>query len=160
MEPVAPISNTTKRRLRLERRREILVDIERCGPLRAAALAMVEYAYAFSDPWTDENASFFEKKTEWVLAPDPWLALRLVHERKYAIHVSVGVFTLRTKREDLPLKNGRFSNWTRFTLTTPRQLPAAFLYLEEAYYEAENSFRRMHAKPKRDTGVVGSNNGA
>lgn len=150
MESGVHVSNTTKRRLRWERRREILAEIERCGPLRGAALAIVDFAYAFSDPWSDENAAYFERKTEWVLAPDPWLALRLVHERKHAIHVSIGVFSLKISRPELALKNGRFANWTRFTLTSARQLPAAFLYLEEAYFEANNSFRRLHGAPKHD----------
>ena len=138
-----------QRSIRLELRRQIFADAERCGTLRGAALAMIDYVYSFSDPFEEEDAAYFEAKTEWVLAPDPWVAFRFTHDRKYVVHVSVGVTTLACRRANLPIKNGRFENWTRFSLTSPQQLPAAMLYLEEAYAESENDYRKYHGRPKK-----------
>jgi len=138
-----------QRSIRLDLRRRIYANAERCGSLRGAALAMIDYVYSFSDPFAEEDAAYFEEKTEWVLAPDPWVALQFTHDRKYVVHVSVGVAGLACRRTDLPIKNGRFPNWTRFSLTSPQQLPAAMLYLEEAYAESENGYRKYHGRPKK-----------
>jgi len=143
-----PLSKTILRQQRAELRQRIVAEAEICGPLRGVALAMIDYAYSFGDLRDDVNAPYFEAKTEWILFPDPWLALKFTHQRKYAIHVSVGVRALR-ERPDLPTACGRFPSWTRFSLTSPQQLPTAMQYLEEAYYESESMYRDHHGKPKR-----------
>lgn len=142
------LTKTMQRKLRAELRQKVYIEAELCGPLRGAALAMIDYAYAFSPPWEDISAPYFKKKTEWILEPDPWIALRFAYGRAHVIHVSVGVRTLCI-RDDLPLKNGRFRNWTRFSVTSPQQLPSAMLYLEEAYFDSDSGYRKRHGKPRR-----------
>lgn len=143
-----PITKTMQRRARAELRQKVVLEAERCGPLRGAALAIIDYAYSFAAPSDDITAPYFEEKTEWVFFPDPWIALKFTYQRTFAIQVSVGVVSLRD-RADLPQKPGRYRGWTRFTIASPQQLPSAMLYLEEAYYEAESGYRKSYGKPKK-----------
>lgn len=141
-------SKTVLRKRCAELRGQIYSDAEKCGPLRGTALAMIDYAYSFTPLWQDIDAPFFHRKTEWIFEPDPWIALDFTHGRTYAIHVSLGVPALK-ERSDLPVKDGRYRNWSRFTVHTAQQLPSAMLYLEEAYFEAQSTYRKHHGKPKR-----------
>ena len=136
------------RKQRRELREKIYHEAEKLGPLRGTALAVVDYVYSFVSPDEDINAPYFEKKTDWVLKPDNWIALTFGGRGGYAIHVSVGMPTL-SARTELNLRPGRFPDWTKFTITSPQQLPSAMLYLEEAYYGADSRHRRLHGKPKR-----------
>jgi hypothetical protein len=121
-------------------------EIERLGPLKNAAAAIVDYA---KEGARQSKSEFRCYSSEWTLEPDNWIHLKLTHLRKQRIHISLGVCPVfLDKVQGLEIKPGRWPSLSKISIESPLQIPAALRCLEKAYYTSNNSYRRRHGKPK------------
>jgi hypothetical protein len=139
------VNTPSPTQLRIEKKKmrdRIRGEISGMYRLESSARIIVDYIYSLN-----ENA-VFEPHTEWVLEPDKWIAIKFTKVRKEAIHVSIAC-SIAKPRPDLPLKDGRFVSWSRFTLTSVSQIPSAMLYIEEAFLTSETGYRKRFGYPKK-----------
>jgi hypothetical protein len=122
-------------------------EIQCLGPLKNVAAAIVDYVAVGA---RQSKSEFHRYGYEWTLEPDPWINLHFVYVRKYRIHISLGVYpTTVDGVEGLDIKPGRFPSWSKITISSALQLPAAMRCIETAYYFADNRYRTKNGKPKR-----------
>lgn len=130
--------------------KHILDEVALMGPLESSARAIIDFVTVRSS-----KSKFYPTQSgEWALRPDNWIALKFTHMRKYAIHISLGVF--RTTIEDdgrrlgIKIKNGRYPNWSKISLYRDSELSHALNILEVAYQNSDNKIRHRYGKPKMD----------
>lgn len=130
-----------------ERAMSIEEEIKRLGALESAAAAIVDYVRAGAH---QSKSEFSLSSGEWTLNPDNWISLKFTYLRKVRIQVSLGVFPENLEHvKDLEIKPGRFRRWSKLTIASIIQLPAAMRCIEEAYFMAENSYRSRNGKPRQ-----------
>jgi hypothetical protein len=144
-------SDTHCERMGLEYQAEITVEeeLQRLGPLRHVADVIVDYVVAQAH---QSKSKFQRYGYEWTLEPDNWINLNFIYGRSKSnhIHVSLGVppATLASLR-GLEVKKGKWPSWSKITVASVLQLPAALHCIETAFYESKNKFRRKNGKPEK-----------
>jgi hypothetical protein len=124
-------------------------ELQRLGPLKHVAAAIVDYVTASAH---QSKSEFHRYGYEWTLGPDNWINLNFIYGRGQHkhIHVSLGVpAAMLPSVQGLEIKKGKWPRWSRITLASVLQLPAAFQCIETAYYESKNKFRSKNGKPER-----------
>jgi hypothetical protein len=124
-------------------------ELQRLGSLKNVAAAIVDYVMVGA---SRSKSEFHRYGYEWTLEPDDWINLNFIYtRRRYKhIHVSLGVppATLASSPE-LEVKKGKWPSWSKITIASVLQLPAAMRYIDTAYYESKNKFRTKNGKPER-----------
>jgi len=122
-------------------------EIQKLGPLKNVAAAIVDYAQAGAKL---SKSEFHCYSGEWTLEPDDWINLKFVYTNKYRIHVSLGVYpTTLDSIECLEIKPGRLPNWSKISIENVLQLPEVMNCLETAYYISDNGYRSKNGKSER-----------
>jgi hypothetical protein len=127
----------------------ILDEVALMGPLESSARAIIDFVTVRSSKSKFDLTS----SGEWALYPDNWIALKFTHIRKYAIHISLGVFPTTIEDEGrrlgIEIKNGRYPNWSKISIYRDSELSHALEILEVAYQNSDNKHRHWYGKPKK-----------
>jgi len=95
---------------------EIEEEVEKMGPLRNVAAAMVDYVKAGARA----SESRFNHYTEWTLEPDNWINIKFSRIRTHAIHVTLGVYDATLEEvKDITVSKGRRPQWSKLTIRSP-----------------------------------------
>jgi hypothetical protein len=112
------------------------------GPLTGSGAAIVQLIRDLSP---ECRFTFSWVSGEWTVYPDNWINLDLTHERKYRIHLSLGVPPGEIRdtafRLGLDVRPGRYHNWAKTTISDPSQTAPILELLRVVFREADNGYR-------------------
>jgi hypothetical protein len=106
-------------------------EMSQLPTLKHVGIALVEYVGSL------QTGSFTRKKTEWVYSFG-LVAFRIQYKKVEKLCVSLKEYPKDIEISDadwkvLPLHEGRWKSYSRFEITSPRQLACATHYIESCY---------------------------
>jgi hypothetical protein len=119
-------------------------EIGKLNTLRSAATAIVDYVkdVAASDPIFESEFKLSDSG-EWIMRPDNWIRLAFRFKNTETIEISLGMPPGKlVEHKALQALKGHYAGWTRVSVKRPKELAAAMSYIDQAFLNSDNRFRR------------------